>query len=120
MQYGLAKSREARRNLYLVLFDYVLYQINETCVSTGVSEYNDDEVQPIAALLALADAPEAFYISVMLGLEGFGEFLRRSISVALSRYPNRERLNMVMSPRCVSKTLGIYVVFLVSTRKGIY
>ncbi|KAH9703131.1 hypothetical protein KPL70_011007 [Citrus sinensis] len=117
IEYGLAKSREARRNLYLVLFDYVLYQINETCISTGVSEYNDDEVQPIAALLALADAPEAFYISVMLGLEGFGEFLRRSISVALSRYPNRERLNMVMSPRCVSKTLGIYVVFLVSTRK---
>lgn len=96
IEYGLAKSREARRNLYLVLFDYVLYQINETCISTGVSEYNDDEVQPIAALLALADAPEAFYISVMLGLEGFGEFLRRSISVALSRYPNRERLNMLL------------------------
>ena len=96
VQYSLSTSREERKHLYLVLFDYVLHQINETCVSTGVSEYSDDEVQPVATLLALADAPEAFYISVKLGVEGIGELLRRSISAALSRYPNSERLNMVM------------------------
>lgn len=101
MQYSLANSREERKNLYLVLFDYVLNQINETCIATGVNEYSDDEIQPLAALLTLADAPEAFYISVKLGVEGIGEILRRSISSKLSRYPNSERLNMVMSQKCV-------------------
>ncbi|GKV28471.1 hypothetical protein SLEP1_g37526 [Rubroshorea leprosula] len=95
-EYSLANTREERRNLYLVLFDYVLHQINETCASTGVSEYNDEDIQPLATLLSLADAPEAFYISVKLGVEGIGELLRRSISAALSRYPNSERLNMLL------------------------
>ncbi|XVF75368.1 hypothetical protein PTKIN_Ptkin13bG0182700 [Pterospermum kingtungense] len=95
IEYSSSTSREERKHLYLVLFDYVLHQINEICISTGVSEYSDDEIQPIAALLALADAPEAFYISVKLGVEGIGELLRRSISAALSRYPNSERLNML-------------------------
>lgn len=97
MQYSLATSREERRNMYLVLFDYVLHQINETCIAAGVSEYSDDEIQPLAVLLALADAPEAFYISVKLGVEGIGELLRRSILTALSRFPNSERLKMVGS-----------------------
>lgn len=97
VQYSLSTSREERKHLYLVLFDYVLHQINDTCISTGVSEYSDDEVQPIATLLALRDAPEAFCISIKLGVEGIGELLRRPISAALSRYPNIERLNMVMS-----------------------
>uniref|UniRef100_A0A2N9IKF5 Uncharacterized protein n=1 Tax=Fagus sylvatica TaxID=28930 RepID=A0A2N9IKF5_FAGSY len=96
IRYSLANSREERRNLYLVLFDYVLLQINETCIATGVNEYSDDEIQPLAALLTLADAPEAFYISVKLGVEGIGEILRSSISSKLSKYPNSERLNMLL------------------------
>lgn len=79
----------------MVLLDYVFHQINESCIAAGVSEYSDDEIQPLSALLSLADAPEAFYISVKLGVEGIGELLRRSISAALSRYSNNERLNMV-------------------------
>lgn len=78
-----------------MLFDYVLHQINETCIATGVNEYSDEEIQPLAALLAQTNAPEAFYISVKLGVEGIGEILRRSIASALSRYPNSERLNTV-------------------------
>ncbi|XAR72040.1 hypothetical protein NMG60_11018533 [Bertholletia excelsa] len=92
----LSNSREERRNLYLVLFDYVLHLINDACVSAGVSEYSDDEVQPIASLLMLTDAPEAFYISVKLGVEGIGEILRRSIAAALSTYPNSDRLNLLL------------------------
>ncbi|KAL2558014.1 hypothetical protein Fot_02753 [Forsythia ovata] len=88
----LSNSREERRNLYLVLFDYVLHKINETCIASGLSEYSDDEVQPIATLLVLADAPEALHISVKLGVEGVVELLRRSISTSLSRYPNNDRL----------------------------
>ncbi|XP_028778104.1 uncharacterized protein LOC114734633 isoform X2 [Neltuma alba] len=94
--YSLANSSEERRNLYSVLFDYVLHQINETCIATGVNEYSDDEIQPLAVLLAQTNAAEAFYISVKLGVEGIGEILRRSIASALSRYPNSERLNMLL------------------------
>ncbi|XP_040934075.1 uncharacterized protein [Gossypium hirsutum] len=96
IEYSLSTSREERKHLYLVLFDYVLHQINETCISTGASEYSDDEIQPIAALLTLADAPEAFYISVKLGVEGIGELLRRSLSTTLGRYPNSERLHTLL------------------------
>uniref|UniRef100_A0A2P2LMU7 Uncharacterized protein MANES_10G033000 n=1 Tax=Rhizophora mucronata TaxID=61149 RepID=A0A2P2LMU7_RHIMU len=91
-EYSLANLREERRNLYLVLFDCVLHQINEACNASGVSEYSDDEIQPLATLLTLADAPEAFYISVKLGVEGIGKLLRRSISAVLSRFSNNERL----------------------------
>ncbi|XP_071705820.1 uncharacterized protein [Rutidosis leptorrhynchoides] len=92
----ISNSREGRRNLYLVLFDYVVHKINESCIASGISEYNDDEIQPIASLLTLADAPEALHISVKLGIEGIGDILRSSISAALPRYSNSERLNMLL------------------------
>ncbi|KAH8497122.1 hypothetical protein H0E87_019716 [Populus deltoides] len=95
-EYSLANLREERRNLYLILFEYVLHQINEACIAAGLSEYGDNEIQPIATLLTLANAPEALYMSVKLGVEGIGELLRRSISSALSRYPNNERLNLLL------------------------
>ncbi|XP_041000434.1 uncharacterized protein LOC121246368 [Juglans microcarpa x Juglans regia] len=96
LEYSLSNSREERRNLYLVIFDYVLHQTNETCIATRGNEYTYDEIQPLAVLLTLADAPEAFYISVKLGVEGIGEILRRSISSMLSKYPNSERLNTLL------------------------
>lgn len=92
----LSNSREERRNLYLVIFDYVLHKINESCIAVGVSEYSDDEVRPIATLLVLADAPEALHSSVKLGVEGIVELLRRSISTSLSTYPNNDRLLMLL------------------------
>nr|GEU89996.1 hypothetical protein [Tanacetum cinerariifolium] len=92
----ISNSREGRRNLYLVLFDYVVHEINETCIASGISEYSNDEIQPIASLLTLADAPEALHVSVKLGIEGIGDILRRSISAALPRYSNSERLNMLL------------------------
>ncbi|KAM1028676.1 hypothetical protein FF1_041233 [Malus domestica] len=107
VEYSLAKSREERRNLFLVLLDYALHQINEIFIATGVTEYSDDEIQPLVALLNRADAPEAFYISVKLGLVGIGEILRSSISDALSRYPNSERLNMLLDS--VMEKLGATV-----------
>ncbi|KAL8210685.1 hypothetical protein R6Q57_005122 [Mikania cordata] len=92
----ISNSREGRRNLYLVLFDYVVHEINEKCIASGISEYSNDEIQPIASLLTLADAPEALHISVKLGIEGIGDILKRSISTALPRYPNSERLNTLL------------------------
>ncbi|XP_043718502.1 uncharacterized protein LOC122666550 [Telopea speciosissima] len=96
LEYSRANLMEEKSNLFLVLFDYVLYQINETCLATGGSEYSFDEIQPLAAMLRLANAPEAFYIAVKHGVGGIGELLRGSISASLSRYPNCEHLNMIL------------------------
>ncbi|KAL6123737.1 hypothetical protein ACLB2K_076255 [Fragaria x ananassa] len=96
VEYSLAKSKDERRNLFLVLFDYVLHQINEASIATGGTEYSDDEIQPLVALLTMADASEAIYICIKLGLTGIGELMKNSISDAVSRYPNSERLNMML------------------------
>ncbi|KAF2296025.1 hypothetical protein GH714_035740 [Hevea brasiliensis] len=66
-----------------ILYEYSLASLRE-------------QEKSIFALLSLADAPEAFYISVKFGVEGIGELLRRSVSTALSRYSNNERLNMLL------------------------
>lgn len=97
LQYSYASSREEKRDLFSVLFDYVLQQIDDTYLATGASSYNFEDAQYLATMLTLAEAPEAFYISIKHGVEGIGEILRRSIASALSRSPNFERLNMVSS-----------------------
>ena len=98
-----------------MLFDYVLHQINEKCIATGESEYNDEEVQPIANLLMLADAPEALHISVKLGVDGIIELLRRSVSAALSRYPNSDRLIVVMPSYLTLFTKQLLSLFILSS-----
>ncbi|XLR11355.1 hypothetical protein HN51_048095 [Arachis hypogaea] len=96
LEYSLTNSREEKKNLYAVFFYYILRQIKVSCIVSGVSEYSDEQIQPLADLLAQINAPEAFYISVKLGVEGIGEILRRSIAFALSKYPNSERLNTML------------------------
>lgn len=96
MQYTFVSSRDERRNLYLLLFDYVLHQINDDCVVNGVSDFGDEEIRAIASLLILADSPEAFYMTVKVGVAGVVKILKGSISSALSRYPNRDRLSSVI------------------------
>lgn len=96
MEYSLARTREEKRNLYSLLLDYVLHHINVANIATGVPEYATDEIQPLATLLSLANAPEAFHISVKLGVDRIGELLRRSVSSALSRYSDSEQLNTIL------------------------
>lgn len=96
MQYIRANSREEKNNLFLVLFDYVVHQINEICLASGASVYTHDDIQPLVVMLMLANAPEAFYIAIKHGMDGIGEILKRSISVALLRSSNYERQNMVI------------------------
>lgn len=95
MQYSQAKSKEEKRNLFLVLFDYALHQINEARLISGASAYAFDEVQAVSSMLILADAPEAFYIVVKHGVDGIGQILMKSISGALSRSPNHGHLDLV-------------------------
>uniref|UniRef100_A0A803N5T8 Uncharacterized protein n=1 Tax=Chenopodium quinoa TaxID=63459 RepID=A0A803N5T8_CHEQI len=96
LEYSLARTREEKRNLYSLLFDYVLHHINVANIATGGPEYLIDEIQPLATLLSLANAPEAFHISVNLGVDRIGELLRRSVSSALSRYSDSEQLNTIL------------------------
>uniref|UniRef100_A0A1D1YJE2 SANT domain-containing protein 2 n=1 Tax=Anthurium amnicola TaxID=1678845 RepID=A0A1D1YJE2_9ARAE len=110
LEYSHANSREEKRDLFLVLFDYVLHQINDNCLATGSSAYSSDEIQPLATMLVLAEAPEAFYIALKHGVEGIGEILRRSIAAALSRSPNYERLNLLLE-KTTRKLDGIISLF---------
>ncbi|KAL9226090.1 hypothetical protein vseg_001940 [Gypsophila vaccaria] len=96
LEYSLARTTDERRNLYSLLFDYVLHQINVANIASGVPEHGIEEIQPLATLLYLANAPEAFHISVKLGVQGIGELLRRSVSARLSRYSDGERLNIIL------------------------
>jgi hypothetical protein len=96
LEYSRANSREEKRDLFFVIFDYVVHQINEACLAGGVSTYTYDDAQPLASLLAFADAPEAFYISVKHGVEGVGDMLRKAISAALSQSAHYDQLNVVL------------------------
>jgi len=96
LQYSRANSREEKRDLFFVIFDYVVHQINEACLAGGISTYTYDDAQPLASLLAFADAPEAFYISVKHGVEGVGDMLMKAISAALSQSAQYDQLNVVV------------------------
>ncbi|XP_074280627.1 uncharacterized protein LOC141605646 isoform X2 [Silene latifolia] len=96
LEYSLARTTDERRNLYSLLFDHVLHQLNVANIASGVPEHGIGEIQPLATLLYLANAPEAFHISVKLGVQGIGELLRRSVSATLSRYSDSERLNNIL------------------------
>uniref|UniRef100_A0ACD5XGU8 Uncharacterized protein n=1 Tax=Avena sativa TaxID=4498 RepID=A0ACD5XGU8_AVESA len=96
LEYSRANSKEEKRDLFFVLFDYVVHQINGTCLAGGLSTYTYDDAQPLASLLASADAPEAFYISVKHGVEGVGDMLTKAISAALSQSAEYEQLNVLL------------------------
>ncbi|XP_028549500.1 uncharacterized protein LOC110099906 isoform X2 [Dendrobium catenatum] len=110
LEYSQAKSKEEKRNLFLVLFDYALHQINEARLISGASAYAFDEVQAVSSMLILADAPEAFYIVVKHGVDGIGQILMKSISGALSRSPNHGHLDLI-TEKIISElddTLGAF------------
>ncbi|ONM34151.1 hypothetical protein ZEAMMB73_Zm00001d041953 [Zea mays] len=107
LEYSRANSREEKRDLFFVIFDYVVHQINEACLAGGISTYTYDDAQPLASLLAFADAPEAFYISVKHGVEGVGDMLRKAISAALSQSAQYDQLNVVLSTVCFNYMLYV-------------
>ena len=64
----IAKVQNSSFFLGLKLRDSPLYVTARACEATSVSEYTNDEIQPLATLSTFAAAPEAFYISVKLGV----------------------------------------------------
>ncbi|XP_062232552.1 uncharacterized protein LOC133929781 isoform X2 [Phragmites australis] len=110
LEYSRANSREEKRDLFFVIFDYVVHQINEACLAGGISTYTYDDAQPLASLLAFADAPEAFYISVKHGVEGVGDMLRKAISAALSQSAEYDQLNVLLD-KVIKKLDGTVSTF---------
>ncbi|XP_078429132.1 uncharacterized protein LOC144701249 [Wolffia australiana] len=110
LEYSHATSREERRDLFSLLFDYVLCEINDSCLATGSPSYNFEDVQYLATMLSAAEAPEAFYISIKHGLGGIGGILKGSIASALTRSPNFVHLNLLLE-KIASKLGGIISSF---------
>eukprot|EP01018_Ginkgo_biloba_P020488 Gb_07792 [translate_table: standard] len=95
-EYARANAVEAKANLFGVLFDYVLHELNNKAVSSGNPLPSYDEIQAVATVLVLADAPEAFAVAFKQGLHGIGEELTKSILTAMSRDVSSGRLNAVL------------------------
>lgn len=92
-EYARANAVEAKNNLFGVLFDYVLHNLKNEHLASGTPLPSYDEIQAVATVLALADAPVAFAVALKLGLHDVGEELRNSIVKAMSRDVNSGRLN---------------------------
>ncbi|CAN6472476.1 unnamed protein product [Victoria cruziana] len=103
LQYSRANSMEEKRNLFAVFFDYVLHKQSEIALSVGGPFYSDDEIQPLAMMLHLVDAPEAFYMAVKHGVDGIGGLLRRSIASAISSYQVFGHLNVALLENVTSE-----------------
>ncbi|CAN6472475.1 unnamed protein product [Victoria cruziana] len=103
MEYSRANSMEEKRNLFAVFFDYVLHKQSEIALSVGGPFYSDDEIQPLAMMLHLVDAPEAFYMAVKHGVDGIGGLLRRSIASAISSYQVFGHLNVALLENVTSE-----------------
>jgi hypothetical protein len=93
VQYARANAVEAKNNLFGVLFDYVLHKHKNKCLASGTPLPSYDEIQAVATVLALADAPVAFAVALKLGLLDVGEELKNLIVKAMSRDVNSGRLN---------------------------
>lgn len=93
IEYARAKSTEVRRNLFSIVMDYVVLELNEKLTLSGKSLPGIDEIQAVVAALILADAPEALGIAFKHGLKNVGEGLLKSITAALSRDVDSGRLN---------------------------
>lgn len=93
MQYARAKTSEAKRNLFAVLFDYILYDLERTVRSRQEQFPPIEEIQAVATALCLAEASECFAFAFRQGLSGVGEALAKSICTAMARDVTSGRLN---------------------------
>ncbi|KAH9326163.1 hypothetical protein KI387_006341, partial [Taxus chinensis] len=94
--YARANAVEAKNNLFGVLFGYVVHELKSKCLTRGNSMPTDDEIQAIATVLSLADAPEAFSVALKLGLHDVGEELKKLIVTAMSRDVTSGHLNALL------------------------
>jgi hypothetical protein len=93
-EYASGRSKEARRNVFAVLFDLAVLQYSQRCAQAGQAPPSEEEVCAVAVALALAEAPEALALGFRLGLQATGEAVRQSILNAMQRDVTSGRLNV--------------------------
>ncbi|OAE25014.1 hypothetical protein AXG93_523s1190 [Marchantia polymorpha subsp. ruderalis] len=92
-EFARAKTLEAKRNLFAVLFDFVLYDLEDESTSNQMLFPGTEEIQAVATALCLAEAPECYALAFKQGLPGVGEALSKSITTAMARDVTSGRLN---------------------------
>ncbi|KAF3330486.1 hypothetical protein FCM35_KLT03840 [Carex littledalei] len=96
-EYSRAESKQEKRDLFMILLDYAVHQINEMCIARGVSTYTYEDIKPLVSLFMVGNhAPEAFYLTVKYGVEGTGDILRSSISRAISHTVDNKHLSLLL------------------------
>lgn len=93
VQYSRAKAGETKRNLFAVLFDYVLQDLVHASSLSGRRPPRIEEIQAVASSLALAEAPESFALVFKQGVHGVGDSIAKSIVTAMARDVTNGRLN---------------------------
>ncbi|KAJ3676445.1 hypothetical protein LUZ60_003857 [Juncus effusus] len=94
LEYSRARSKEEKRDLFLVLFDHAVHEINSSCAANGVASYAFEDIRPLVSLFTVNDfASEAFYLMVKNGSDGIGDVLRSSIFRRNSEF---EHLNLIL------------------------
>lgn len=97
IQYARAKTSEAKRNLFAVLFDHVLHDFENKVRGSQKQLPSTEEIQAVATALCLAEASECFAFAFRQGLSGVGEALAKSIVTAMARDVTSGRLNSEVS-----------------------
>ncbi|KAL2632070.1 hypothetical protein R1flu_016756 [Riccia fluitans] len=92
-EYARAKTAEAKRNLFAVLFDFVLSELEEQAVSSQKQCPGTEQIQAVATSLCLAEASECYALAFKQGLPGVGKALTKSITAAMNRDVTNGRLD---------------------------
>lgn len=93
MQYARARTAESKQNLFAVLLDFVLHDLQQAATICEKEPPSIEEVQAVVSALCLADAPESFALAFKQGLQGVGDNIAKSIGTAMSRDVTNGRLN---------------------------
>ncbi|EFJ12295.1 hypothetical protein SELMODRAFT_446707 [Selaginella moellendorffii] len=107
-EYSLVSSPAAKRNLFAIIFEYLLCELRSKADVSGKKFPSQDEVQAIATALVLAGAPDSLSIAFRQRLNGVGGRLCKSIVKALDRDLANGRLNAMVLEQ-VAKSIDTLV-----------
>ncbi|KAL3687227.1 hypothetical protein R1sor_013536 [Riccia sorocarpa] len=92
-EYARAKTPEAKRNLFAVLFDFVLSELEEGAVRSQKQFSGSEKIRAVATSLCLADASEYYALAFKQALPEVGKALLKSITTAMNRNVTSGRLD---------------------------
>lgn len=110
LEYARAHSMEAKANLFCIVLDYVLHELNLKHLPT-VSQPSADEIQAVVGALLLADGAEVIGFALKHGIKNVGEGLFETIATAISRDIDSGRLNSRLLQEITSMLDTLVVTF---------